>query len=193
MPNHDRTRLTVTGKPESLLAFVQQYRTSAKPDEKDPSKTYYCLSDAFVPMPPEMVATFGTSGVEPPWYQWAHENWGTKWGTYEESDTVSDDRIIIDFKSAWNPPWRLFATIRLAFPDLDFSGTTVAEYDDILRRFKLDDMGEAVIEEVGPFTSYDEKKVDGNWVCTTTQWLDMDGNPLDPPKAEVDTFAASSA
>lgn len=188
MPNHDKTRLTITGKPESLLAFAQQYRTSAKPDSDDSTKTVFCLSDAFVPMPPEMVATFGTEGISPPWYRWAEANWGTKWGTYRESHVVSDDRIIIDFESAWNPPWKLLATIRQAFPDLDFSGTTVAEYDDIIRRFKLDDDGKACIEDLGEFSSFTEEKVGDHWVCTTTQWFDMDGNRLDPPAVEIDRY-----
>lgn len=190
MPNHDKTRLVVTGDPETLLAFTRQYRTSAKPDKA--GKTIYCLSDAFLPMPAEIAATDGQGGMEPPWYRWANANWGTKWGTYRESDIVSDDRIIITFESAWNPPWQLLATIRLALPSLQFEGTWYSEYDDMLRRFTLADDGAAEIEDIGEFTTYTEEEMPGGgWRCTTLHHFEMDGTPIVPPRADVELYGVT--
>jgi hypothetical protein len=46
-------------------------------------------------------------GVDQDWYDWAKENWGTKWGTYgvKAFELGGDGRpILIKFQSAWGPP-----------------------------------------------------------------------------------------
>jgi len=46
-------------------------------------------------------------GVDQSWYDWAIENWGTKWGTYDvEAFSLGGDGspVLIKFQSAWSPP-----------------------------------------------------------------------------------------
>lgn len=46
-------------------------------------------------------------GVEQDWYDWAKENWGTKWGTYDTKAFAlggDGEPIAVKFQSAWNAP-----------------------------------------------------------------------------------------
>lgn len=43
------------------------------------------------------------------WYDWANENWGTKWGAYEvfiEAQTGTS--LVLQFNTAWSPPTPIF-------------------------------------------------------------------------------------
>lgn len=53
-----------------------------------------------VPMPSDVVASYGTAGLHPKWYDWSIENWGTKWNAYEICATPDDIR----FDTAWSCP-----------------------------------------------------------------------------------------
>jgi hypothetical protein len=77
-----------------------------------------CLCSVVKPMPeaveqvPSVLYPDGTSekqrrGVKRDWYDWAKENWGTKWGTYDlQAFELGGDSspIAIKFQSAWSPP-----------------------------------------------------------------------------------------
>ena len=40
---------------------------------------------------------------------WAEENWGTKWGTFDTSiHCIKQKTIKAHFSTAWNPPWFIF-------------------------------------------------------------------------------------
>jgi len=77
-----------------------------------------CLCSVVKPMPeaieqvPKTNYPDGTTekqrrGVEQDWYDWANENWGTKWGTYDmHAVELGGDSspILIKFQSAWSAP-----------------------------------------------------------------------------------------
>lgn len=77
-----------------------------------------CLCSVVMPMPeaveqvPSPSYPDGTTererrGAKQDWYEWAKENWGTKWGTYElQAFELGGDSspIAIKFQSAWAPP-----------------------------------------------------------------------------------------
>lgn len=77
-----------------------------------------CLCSVVKPMPkaiadvPATTYPDGTTekqrrGVNQDWYDWAIENWGTKWGTYDvEAFALEGDSspVLIKFQSAWSPP-----------------------------------------------------------------------------------------
>jgi len=50
------------------------------------------------------------------WYDWANDNWGTKWNAY--STRVEDDSIYFD--TAWSGVPDLICKLSLKFPDLGF-------------------------------------------------------------------------
>lgn len=77
-----------------------------------------CLCSVVKPMPesvaqvPSILYPDGTTererrGESTDWYEWANENWGTKWGTYQmNAFALGGDGapIAIKFQSAWSPP-----------------------------------------------------------------------------------------
>lgn len=77
-----------------------------------------CLCSIVRPMPehvarvPSTLYPDGTSekqrrGEPQDWHDWAMENWGTKWGTYDMTGFAlcgDSSPIAIKFQSAWGPP-----------------------------------------------------------------------------------------
>lgn len=67
------------------------------------------LVESAVPMSDDARASAGARerGPDPLWYQWAMQNWGTKWGDYngEFREMHADGAPpIITFNTAWSPP-----------------------------------------------------------------------------------------
>ena len=62
----------------------------------------------------EYIARFGADN----WYDWAVENWGTKWGGYD-GHRDSDDECT--FNSAWNTPFPAMVKLSKMHPDLVFT------------------------------------------------------------------------
>lgn len=106
MPNHFTTLAVCSpGHEFDVAAFNERHKDT-------------CLCSVVKPMPEpiqEVPAVFypdGTTekqrrGVSQDWYDWANENWGTKWGTYDvEAFALDGDSspVLIKFQSAWGPP-----------------------------------------------------------------------------------------
>ena len=41
------------------------------------------------------------------WYSWRHDNWGTKWNSYENLNYETTRYIYIEFQTAWSPPYNI--------------------------------------------------------------------------------------
>jgi len=75
------------------------------------------------------------------WYDWAINNWGTKWNAYDIH--IVDDQVT--FHTAWSTPFRAMVKLSEAFPDVVISvryydedfGANVGEYE--LRNGQLED------------------------------------------------------
>jgi hypothetical protein len=74
------------------------------------------------------------------WYDWARENWGTKWdsGEIHHSELIKDEIISIVFDTAWSPPCNLLLNIAeeydLLYFEMEyeeagvgFEGTTIVD------------------------------------------------------------------
>lgn len=59
------------------------------------------------------------------WYDWACENWGTKWNAYHQPDNRDTDNII-HFQTAWSAPTELMGKLSAKFPLVEF----VLQYAD---------------------------------------------------------------
>lgn len=53
----------------------------------------------------------------PTWYEWAIENWGTKWNAYD-TDTASDNTII--FQTAWSGAMPVISKLAEMYPEISF-------------------------------------------------------------------------
>jgi len=76
-----------------------------------------------------LIAKYGSDN----WYDWAHCNWGTKWGAYDTGEwEVTDDETsgmttaTISYNTAWSPATPFFERVSLMFPTLVFD----TEYAD---------------------------------------------------------------
>ena len=58
------------------------------------------LCQYYRPMPEYLKGTKSPSDT-PNWYDWAYENWNTKWGSF---DNELEDDFKYDFSTAWSPP-----------------------------------------------------------------------------------------
>lgn len=53
------------------------------------------------------------------WYDWACENWGTKWNAYSQNDERNTEDTIY-FQTAWSSPVQLIAELSTKFPSVTF-------------------------------------------------------------------------
>lgn len=55
------------------------------------------------------------------WYDWAIENWGTKWNASEATaESIMDGEAEIRFDTAWAPPAPILEALRKQYPELTF-------------------------------------------------------------------------
>lgn len=55
------------------------------------------------------------------WYEWALQNWGTKWDAYSQSFEDNGDGLVYQFDTAWYIPAPVYDIIIEEFNDLDFT------------------------------------------------------------------------
>jgi hypothetical protein len=131
MPNHCSNETTIHGDPSDLDRFIK----AVGPDG---------IAKSLVPMPEEIADTpdaYGGTEEEKAareakqaenlekygartWYDWAINNWGTKWGDYDLIlDRTSDDRLIAYYVTAWGPMLEALRHISGLFPNLTFLTT----------------------------------------------------------------------
>lgn len=60
------------------------------------------------------------------WYDWAIENWGTKWNAYEQNDKRNKENTIF-FQTAWSAPVKLICEVSKKFPELEILFTYADE------------------------------------------------------------------
>jgi len=80
------------------------------------------LFNEFVTMPEDIRVTDG-------WYDWAVQNWGTKWDASVEDTGLSDDGTLatIVFNTAWSPPIPFYDELVSAGFDVDAVYTEEAQ------------------------------------------------------------------
>jgi hypothetical protein len=79
--------------------------------------------DKIVPMPKNIQETIGEPGLNPDWYDWSCQNWGTKWNSYECKKLAFNKFY---FETAWSGVPKLIHKMAVKFPDVVF----VYKYSD---------------------------------------------------------------
>ena len=132
MPNHVENILSFEGNEKDIKELMQCLVIDGSPSV-----------DGFLPMPLELKGTKSPSRAKDQvlidkyghdnWYDWALENWGTKWGFYD-GGVINDDSVY--FMTAWATPYKAIqklsekfpsVTIKVQYADEDF-GHNVGEY-----------------------------------------------------------------
>lgn len=124
MPNLCSNHLTITGPEADVKAFV------------DAVEGKESICDALLPMPEELRGTTVGSHPDPDdvrdalrakygaadWYEWAMNNWGTKWGDYDTEALIQEDgHLLYLYTTAWGPMDRAIVNLSAKFPTLDFT------------------------------------------------------------------------
>lgn len=154
MPNHVSNHLELTGPENDLKKFVEGI---GKNDEGGLEILF-----SFYP-PPEDAG----------WFEWRGQHWGTKWGDYETTIVSQDgEKVVIDFLSAWTPPFEGLQHISTLFPTLTFEGS----YDEPGFRF----LGAYAFrngEHIGAFHIDEDEYPEMDWSAASdpaiyTEWED---------------------
>lgn len=105
MPNHCSNKLIVKGTKDDVTDFWG----ALLGDDGE-----YHINN-LIPMPQGLKGSDG-------WWNWANENWGTKWGAYEEFFSVNEPgHLEIQYDTAWNPfSVEFWENIAERFPNLTF-------------------------------------------------------------------------
>ena len=56
------------------------------------------------------------------WYDWRSEKWGTKWDVPKDEiqiDEINNGSIVIEFNTAWAPPYPIYKKFRNKFKDVE--------------------------------------------------------------------------
>ncbi|RKN86774.1 hypothetical protein [Paenibacillus ginsengarvi] len=107
MPNHITNIITIQASEGRTAQEVIDF---VKSDEREFD------FNKLIPMPQEIIASFDTPGISPPWYNWSLEHWGTKWNAYE----ISVNENVIRFDTAWSAPFPIFESLHEKFSDFTF-------------------------------------------------------------------------
>ena len=126
MPNNVINEVTIHGKPEEidrLFSAVEgedtifdfnkikpmpsellEYTAPAQREKEETGEEFETRIDRFT-------ENHGAAD----WYEWALNNWSTKWNAYHVSERVENT---ISFQTAWDTPMKLIAYLSLLFPEV---------------------------------------------------------------------------
>jgi hypothetical protein len=198
MPNWCQQYGEVRGTNKELKRFIEAIRVERTPEWEaitDYNRAYWDINQLF-PIPTELHETVaGYVGDEKAeehlkqqesnlakyghkdWYDWANENWDTKWGACnvefdEDSFSEESNSIILHWESAWSPAVGLIKNISAQFPELIF-GMHFTEEANFFAGFMVFHKGEIVAEgdhEMQGQPEYSDD--DENWDEKMSEWLD---------------------
>ena len=192
MPNWCQQYGEVRGSNKELKRFIEAIRVEQDDEWKavpEWNRLYWDMNKLF-PIPAELHETisggFGSNedGTKKPeqielekkqaeniakyghkdWYDWAHENWDTKWGACnvefdEDSFSEESNSIIFHWESAWSPAVGLIKNISAQFPELVF-GMHFTEEANFFAGFMVFHNGEMTDE--GDYNMEDQPECEDN-------------------------------
>lgn len=192
MPNWCQQYGEVRGSNKDLKRFIEAIRVEQTEEWKaipEWIRNYWDMNKLF-PIPTELHETvsggFGINedGTKKPeqivleeqqaknlakyghkdWYDWANENWDTKWGACnvefdEDSFSEESNSIILYWESAWSPAVGLIKNISAQFPELVF-GMHFTEEANFFAGFMVFHNGETTDE--GDYNMEDQPECEDN-------------------------------
>lgn len=169
MPNWCDNTLHISGDKEQLELFKQKsiIRSGKNLD--------IFVMDGTIPMPQELAIVEDVNEEEmaerknkygfSDWYNWRHENWGTKWDAHDSNIDIEEDSISIYFLTAWSPPENWLKKVAEMYPLLTFdlaymeTGEWYAGRTIVKDKFIQEDCGyPKMVDEWGNEVEWDEEK-----------------------------------
>ena len=115
--------LNGTTSPSRIITQAEydkrEYQKNFQAEEKYPNMIGKAITKK---MQKDYITRFGYDN----WYDWAINNWGTKWGAYDTSITDATDsgknrkQVTIYFQTAWSSGANVIQHLADQFPTLDF-------------------------------------------------------------------------
>jgi len=159
MPNWCANNATIThDNPAKLDELVDAYKRGE-------------LMEYFLPTPKDE-----NGELDPAWYDWCLNNWGTKWDiggedAFCERMVTADNTVVLSFDSAWSPPIEFYSFMKREHgfdidasyfePGMGFCGDWIDGVDDyhegewrdfpdhLIQEYNMDEWYEDEEEEVG--------------------------------------------
>jgi len=176
MANWVYNRLTVTGPPSDVHAFVERMSSSAPDAGDDPGVLDF---EQLVPMPADLRDNNEMDPTDPHgfprWRTWCVAHWGTKWNAWYASiaGRADDGEVMYSFQTAWTPPDRWLAEACPRFPALDFRH----EYVEEMGHFA----GRALWRGGEPIEARAVAPHEIEWALDDNEEEDPAGRPTPPP------------
>ena len=105
MPNWCSNRISITGEPQEIEAFI---RATTTPEG------VISACGMLTPRPTD-------EGDDFDWYSWSVDHWGTKWPDEMSILDNFGDTLILLGDTAWAPPIAGYASASEKFPTLEFT------------------------------------------------------------------------
>ena len=132
MPNHCEGDLTITGDKHRIAQFVEFARFKKEglcADKFIPYPEKFKKADEKrqeweeLPFDEQKKTPCPKDGFNSGGYEWCIQNWGTKWGIYEDEIEYSNGEpdAVYHFKTAWSPASKIIEAMAKMFPDLKFA------------------------------------------------------------------------
>ena len=180
MPNWCYVTLEARASKEELQKFYDKVIIPTPDSDEGKEALDF---NAIIPMPNNIFrGNLGDAEREqckrdgiPNWYDWSIGHWGTKWNAAFTSVLwESDERLFINFATAWSYPMPVMLKMFEMFPSIEFMAKAEEESDEFHFIHYSDgtiEKGEVVyLAENGNEITYDQK---------IDKWVDADGNAYD--------------
>jgi len=115
MPNWVSNHTIIRGKEEVIDEIAERF-------EKDGFESWFPIPQELLDRespnnkdPEEMEKKYGASD----WYDWAINNWGTKWNANEIHITQCKEENILSYQTAWSPPIEFWEKLTEQYPEVE--------------------------------------------------------------------------
>lgn len=100
--------------PVTIVSEDEEIRDKIRYESEAKDKVYRFGRKISQKTPDEFIAKFGSNN----WYDWALNNWGTKWGIY---DLQVGENYTFFYNTAWSPATEFWRHVSESYPDVIFT------------------------------------------------------------------------
>lgn len=176
MPNWVYTSITIKGKQEDLVSFMDKVKGSDKFETEGREFDF----NSFIPQPDNIFRENLSTDKEkelaeqgiPNWYRWNSDNWNTKWNAVDaefQIESIDQGELYLAFNTAWDFPYPVVYKMIEEHTELDFTITCEEESMAFMGILETES-GEIVRDIFEEPLTVDEEDNPVYWDVTTNVW-----------------------